>query len=238
MAEDKIPENYQSENDDGTQVREEDEQDPTSVGTNVSPPKMPPSHPLMQPASTDHSPAGALQGGPFIGELPVRGPQYAQAMMHSDLGPEHHFVEPGSMPIHDMVPSPHDSSRRPSIFSTTNEYTSPPGTGMYSQQWQPGTTAPTTTSMYAFTTQQTTQTPGSYVTQPGVQLPQGQQYLGHGFDGMPRGAFDPNQGHMFRPGPVGPATVHTPYTNYLSSDGRNMSGPTIKVDTMPRNHLH
>ncbi|KAF4965835.1 hypothetical protein FSARC_6399 [Fusarium sarcochroum] len=81
---------------------------------------------------------------------------------------QHAFVENNSLPVNgqpavhtaggnlamDMgVPPSHDSGRRSSIFSTKTEYGGQNGTAMYTQQWQPGSTAPNSSSMYTYTQQ-------------------------------------------------------------------------------------
>ncbi|KAF5654417.1 hypothetical protein FHETE_11311 [Fusarium heterosporum] len=81
---------------------------------------------------------------------------------------QHAFVENTSLPVNgqptvhpagsdlamDMgVPTSHDSGRRSSIFSTQAEYGGQNGTAMYTQHWQPGSTAPSSASMYIFTQQ-------------------------------------------------------------------------------------
>lgn len=250
MADDKIPDNYQSENDDGLPTREEDEQQANSVSSD---PKTGPPHGLLAPTSTDHSPAGNLHGGPFMEALPVRSSHYAPHMMTSDLATEHHhFVDGvnmvgGQAPLHtnggmtlqvpsEIMPSPHDTSRRPSLFNSPTDYASPAGTtAMYAPPWQPSTTAPTMTSMYAFTPQQP---PGqTFVSQPGVGIPQSQQ--GMRADGLPpSGNFEHliSNNNPFRQSSLPPAPVPQgpTYPHYLQHDGRQMAGTGVKVEGLGR----
>ena len=243
MADDKLPETYPSENDDGSLIKEEDEQD-------ASPTKSATTHGLIHTPTTDHSPATTMNGAPFMGDLPVRGNSYPASVMH-DLAPEQHgFVEGSGLPVNgqtpvhgtggnlgmDMgVPHSHDSSRRPSLFSAPTDYSSQNGTALYTQPWQPGSTAPNTSTMYAFNQPPTNSTP-SYVNS-GVAMNQNQPYLGSSFDGLSRNGYDPNQSNMFRTGNVSQPQVHpTQGYSYLPHDPRGLSG--VKVDPSNRSLMH
>lgn len=262
MADDKIPDNYQSDNDDSNTAKD-DENDPASISSSVSPLKTTTPHGLI-PASTtaDQSQAGALQPGPFLSELPVRAAQYTQPMVPPDLGQEQHaYVEGGGMTVGtqgqlqphanmamaEICANPHDTSRRSSMFNSPTEYTAPPNPGIYSGNWQSGTTATSNASMYAFTQQQhqqqqqqqqhqqnTGQTP--FVQSPSVAIGQGQQYLGPSFDGLARG-YDPNQANLFRPGAVHNA-VPPPqgYPGYI--ENRDIPAGGLKMEPIGRARLH
>ena len=260
VADDKIPDNYQSDNDDNSQSRDDDHGTHPMVSS-ASPGKAT-AHPLMQATAGDeHSPIG----NPFMGELPVRAGHYTNPMMHSDLNAsQHHFVENGGIGVggqaplqpsmQDMVPSPHDSSRRASLYTTTpSEYGSPASNVVFSQQWQqPVTTAPSSTPLYAFTPQQQGGPgQGPFVPQPGVAVPSGQQYISNHFHdgGLPGRGFDPNvqsHGSIFRPGSVPgvphPQGVphHSAYSqHYLGHDGRSLhQGSHLKPEPMDRGSLH
>ncbi|KAF4472314.1 hypothetical protein FALBO_786 [Fusarium albosuccineum] len=245
MADDKIPETYASGNDDeGSIPKDEDDQDVPSA-------KLATVHGLM-PSSTSHSSGASLHGTPFLGgELPVRGNQYPPPMMQDIAQDQHAFVEGNSLPVNsqssvhstggslamDMgVPPAHDSGRRSSIFSAPAEYGGQNGSTMYTQQWQPGSTAPNASSMYTFTQQPANPSASAFVS-PGVPINQTQPYIGTSFDGLTRG-YDPNQTPMFRGGGVPqPQQVHaTPGYDYMSHDNRGLPG--VKVDDVPRNTMH
>ncbi|CAM1502993.1 Fc.00g077690.m01.CDS01 [Cosmosporella sp. VM-42] len=243
MAEDKMPETY-SENDDGSMTRDEDEQD-------TSPAKPSVTHGLMQASTTDHSSTATLHSSSFLGDLPVRGSQYPPPMMQEMAPEQHSFVEGSGLPVNgqaqvhanggnlglDMgVPSPHDNSRRPSLFSAAQaDYSNQGANSMYTQQWQPGSTAPNTSSMYTFTQQQTNQPQGSFGN-PTVPMNQSQAYLGSSFDGLTRTNYDPNQSSLFRSTGVPQQPVHPSQTyNYMSHDVRV---PGVKVDPSARPPMH
>ncbi|KAJ4264919.1 hypothetical protein NW762_005162 [Fusarium torreyae] len=244
MADDKIPDSYASGNDDdGSIPKEEDDPD---VPSN----KLATAHNLM-PSSTSHSSGASLHGTPFLGgELPVRGNQYTPSMMQEMAQDQHAFVENSSLPVNgqsavhaaggnlgmDMGVPQHDSGRRSSIFSAPAEYGGQNGTAMYTQQWQPGSTAPNSSSMYTFT-QQPPNPPATAFVSPGVPMNQAQPYMNASFDGLTRG-YDPNQSNMFRTGSVPqPQQVHpTQGYDYMSHDSRGLPG--VKVDDVPRNVMH
>jgi hypothetical protein len=243
-----------SENDDGVQTREDDEHGPTSITSSVSPPK----NGLMHSASAGHSPAGNLQGGPFMGgDLPVRGSQYAAHMIPSDIGHEHHhFVDGvsmvggqtlhhnGSLPMQvggEIIPNPHDASRRPSLFNSPTDYSSPTAPSMYNQPWQPGSAAPSISSMYAFTPQQATPAQAPFVGQASVPLPPNQPNLRS--DGLPPpGGYDHlmQSGNPFRAGNVTQPSVPQAqgYPHYLQHDTRTVPGSGVKVESLTRGPLH
>ncbi|KAM0341152.1 hypothetical protein ACHAPU_010167 [Fusarium lateritium] len=245
MADDKIPDSYASGNDDdGPMPKEEDDQDvPANKLTAV--------HGLI-PSSTSHSSGASLHGTPFLGgELPVRGNQYPQSMMQDIAQDQHAFVENNNIPINgqsavhptsgnlaiDMgVPPSHDSGRRSSIFSAPAEYGGQNGTAIYTQQWQPGSAAPSSSSMYTFT-QQPTNPPATAFVSPGVPMTQAQPYMNASFEGLTRG-YDPNQSTMFRTGGVSqPPQVHPAQGyDYMPHDNRGLPG--IKVDDVSRHAMH
>lgn len=252
MADDKIPDSYQSENEDSGSAEKDEEADPTSIQSSLSPQKTVAPHTgLMQVAPPEQSPSGNIPGGPYMGELPVRGPHYQSHIMPPDLGTgQHGFVESGNMgvnsaaslqagnnmPMQEVIQDPHSQSRRSSLFNSPQEYGNSSATGMY-QAWQQATTAPSNSPMYAFTPQQA-QPPqqGPFVQQQPLQMGQNQQFMGQTFDGLPRGSYDPSQGDLFRTSGVGSATVpHAQaFPGYIPHDGRG----GIKLETLGRNHLH
>jgi len=245
MADEKLPDNYQS--DDEMDVARDD--DPALVSARpprISPPKSTGSHGIMSAASSDHSPA-TVQGTTFMGDIPVRGPQYpTTTILPPDLTPsQHSYVESGSMsvstqpslPSHgamhmqDMIPSPHDSSRRGPMFSSAPEFSTASGPGLYSAAWQQGTTAPANSALYAFNPQPQpppSQSPTTYVPQQGVTLNQGPQYLRSQF-GLPQ-PTDVYQG--------GPSSHSPGYSGFLPPDGRTLAGTSHKMDSLHRGPLH
>jgi len=251
MPDDKIPDNYQSDNEDGS-AREGDDSGQNSVAPGVSPNKPAAPHSLITTPTTEHSPAGPLHGGPFVNDLPVRPAQYAQSMITSDLE-QHHYAEGGaltvgappplqphgSMAMTDML-GPHDTSRRPSFYSQS-EYPTPSASLYNANNWQTSTTAPSATPMYAntFTPQQqhhpSQPAAGTYVQQQPVTMAQGQSYLGAAYDGLPRYDND-----LFRPAAVtnNPASQSPGYPTYVNHDNRALAGTGYKLDPLGRNPLH
>lgn len=214
----------------------------------------------MVAPSSEQSPAGNLQGGPFLGDLPVRGPQYhhQSSMMQPDLSSGHpNFVEGGSMgnqsaiqqaaamPLQENFPDPHATSRRPSLYASPSEYGSATTSGLY-PGWQ-ATNPPTTPSMYSSfdNQQQQTQQSGSYVHQQPVPLTQTPQYVeAASFDNLQRGSYDTGPASIYRTASVPQGSVHSHPTqgfpNYLPQqhDPRSLSGPSLKIESLGRGQLH
>ncbi|KAK5652525.1 hypothetical protein OQA88_10431 [Cercophora sp. LCS_1] len=250
MADDKSPEGYQSDDEMNAAPREE-EGDAASVrSSRVSPPKAG-SHSIMSTASTSHSPATNLQGPSFIGEIPVRGPpQFSQSIMPEMSSNQHSYVEStnitvggppplqshGSIHMQDMLPSPHESNRRPSLFNSPGtEFASTPNPGLYPGAWQQSTTAPANTTMYAFSTQQQqTQTPNSFLPQSSVPL-SSPSYLGSSQFGSL-----PHPTNLYQSNGVGQNTAsHSQgYQNYHGHDGRSMPSGGLKMEPLNRGPLH
>lgn len=197
----------------------------------------------MHASSSDHSPAGALPSGAYMNEMPLRGQQYSTQMLPSNIHPDHHFVEgsnihpPGGLLPQDLVPPPHDPHRRSSMYTSPNEYPTAAPTGMYTQPWQGGSTAPNGASVYSFTAQQPGPAPGHFGNH-SVPLAQN-QYVPSPYDGMPRGGFD--QGSMFR----SVSTSQTPVQNSqgfsgysLPTDTRGLPGSGGKPDSIGRGQMH
>lgn len=241
MAEDKIPEAY-SENDDGSITKDEDDQDVPSTKLSTVQSLMPP--------TPEHSSSTALHGTPFLSDLPVRGTQYTPQLIPEITPDQHGFGEGttsmsvgGQTSVHSAggnlaldigVATSQDSSRRPSIFSPPPDYSGQPSTNMYNQQWQPGSTAPNTSSMYAFTQQQTNPSATTFVN-PSVPLNQSQAYMGGSFEGLSRG-YDGAQASMFQARGVSQQTAHgSPGYNYLTNDSRALPG--VKADPASRTTL-
>ncbi|RCI16677.1 hypothetical protein L249_2962 [Ophiocordyceps polyrhachis-furcata BCC 54312] len=225
MAEDKMPDKYASDNDDGSLIKVEAEHHELQRS------KPPATHCLIHaptttttttPTTTTTTPANghALHGGPgsYMSDLPVRGASFHPPMIQTDLSPQQHsFVESGGMAVNepaavsaagaplslDLVASPHhDSSRRPSVFS---DYASPSGGSLYSQPWQQSSTGGSNApSMYAYTGQQpTAQQPAPYVSQ----ISPGQSFITSSFESSPRPEFDANGSGLFRSNDLASAAV-------------------------------
>lgn len=239
MGEDKLPESYTSENDDGSLKKEEEDQA-------ASPAKSSTTHGLLTTPTTDQSPAPTLHSTSFISDLPMRGNHYSASVM-PDMHPQQHaFVEgsgvpvSGQPPVHGLdigVTSPHDSSgRRPSLFSSPTDYAAQTGSALYAQQWQPGSTAPNTPAMYTFTPQQTNPASSSFVNS-GVPMGQAQPYMASSFDGLSRAGYDPSQAAIFRAGAVPQPQVHTSHGyDYITHDARGL--PDVKTDPAARTSMH
>ncbi|KAB5570377.1 hypothetical protein GE09DRAFT_1217816 [Coniochaeta sp. 2T2.1] len=259
MPDDKMPENYQSDNEDST-AREDDENGSTSIHSSVSPHKTAAPHAMLTTSSNEHSPADQLHRGPFVNDLPVRPAQYPQSLLTSELvNEQHHYAESGGMAV---APQPtlqshggmamtdilasHDASRRPSFYnSSPTEYSNPPNNSMYNANtWQAATTAPSATPMYAnaFTPQQPHHTalpaPGPYVPQQPVTVAQGQQYMGANYDGLPR--YDPGEALFSRTTVSHNSAAQSPgYPTYVQHDNnRQLPGTGYKLDPLGRNTLH
>ncbi|KAI8964118.1 hypothetical protein F5Y11DRAFT_364433 [Daldinia sp. FL1419] len=241
MPNDRVSQGYVSDTEDVTPGRDEGEHNPTPNSSSSSPQRANMPHTLMaQPHSTEQSPTTQISNDTFVGEMPVRGTQYSQPVMSTEIGPDRQtFVEAPSMPsqaplhpstnlgLHDMYTSPHDSSRRSSMFTTPSEYTSPATPTMY-QQWQTGSAAPSTPSAYTFP-QQTSNTHQSFVSHTGVPMAQNQQYMNTtSFDGLSRGSHDAQHGGMIRSLP------QPTFTNYIPHESGPIPGSGTKGDTLPR----
>jgi hypothetical protein len=235
MADDKMPDNYQSD-DDLDLVREDEGNDVSGRSSRISPPKTAGAHSIISAASSDHSPAALHNPTTFMSEMPVRGPgpQYAPALLPPDLNPSpHQYVESGSIPVPsqpglqshghmhmpDLIPSPHDSGRRSSLFnSPTNEFPNAPASSLYPAAWQQSTTAPANAALYAFNTQTPTppQASSTFVTQPGVPP----QYLGSQYHSLPH----PNDVYRGGGGVAQSPVSHggAGYQNFLAHDGRSL----------------
>lgn len=227
MADDKVPDGWQEE-DEGTEAPQEEEQHETTPISSDGKPE----HNLPAITSSDINPTGHMSGtSSFMGELPVRGNAYTQpAMMQSDmstassgfvenngLGVNHPPALPAAhgMPMSDSFSDPHGSTRRQSIYTSPTEYGNSSQSHMYSTWNQ--SNPPTSSPMYSFhNQQQATHSTGSFVDQPHVPLTQTPQYL----EAPPFDNMHNHTSSLFRPtsvpqGPVNPHTTHS-FPNYVS----------------------
>jgi hypothetical protein len=282
MADDKFPDNYKSDTEELGMAPGDEEADNGQLQHN---PRLSPPNPTSAPptmvtnTSATHSPTGNMQGGPFLGDLPVReATHYPPPILQTDLGPSHgQYVEggtlsvsagggqatlppQGAMAMSEIIPSPHphDPSRRSSMFTSPTDFPTSAGTGLYPGGWAQATTGPQNPSLYAFTQQHATShpppqqpqqhhhqqqqqppppTPGQYVTQPPVPMP---QYMSS-FDGLPR-TYDPNHSNIFRGGgnmPPTPMGHAHGFPGYLQHDGRGLPTTGLKLDqNLDRGPIH
>ncbi|TQV92621.1 kinesin [Cordyceps javanica] len=242
MSEDKVPENYISENDETGSFNKEDE--------DVEPPAKPSTTmgSTMRPSiRTDAAALSSLPGpgDAFIGDLPMRGSQFQPPMMN-DIAQQHSYVDNGPIQVHgqagvsatgsnltlDLVPSPHDVSRRPSVFS---DFPSPGGT-MYSQQWQASSNGTNGSPMYAYAAQQPNMEAGPFVS-PGVPMDPSQSFMTASFEEAPRPGYSAGQPGMFRADEMSQGNVaQTTGYNYVTSDGRGMMPQVVDNANRPAMH--
>ncbi|PHH69538.1 hypothetical protein CDD82_7697 [Ophiocordyceps australis] len=227
MAEDKMPDNYGSENDDVTLIKTEDQPEVHRAKPQVT-------H-CLGPTSTS-APATAHglhsgSSGSFMGELPVRGTSFhAPPLLQTELGSQQHpFVE-STMPVGDqaavsagggglgldLVASPHESSRRPSVFS---EYTSPGGGSLYTQPWQQASTGSNAPSIYAYTPQPASAQQSAFVSQT-VHMNPTPPFMTGSFESSPRAEYEANHGAIFRAGEMPQGSVSHQQGYYVSNDSR------------------
>ncbi|KAJ2907228.1 uncharacterized protein MKZ38_006522 [Zalerion maritima] len=204
--------------------------------TQVSPPKTATAaapHGMLASVTHGQSPTRSNMPGTFgLNDLPVRGPQYTHAMPGPEQAP---FMEDGSLGVPAtgqiaIPPTPHDGSRRSSIFQSPADYHSPSVPPNMYQPWTGGTTAPTTQPLYSFT-QNSPNHHVPFVAQ-GIQSSQA-PYMPP-VDGLPRG-YDPNQGSMFNPGSFSqPGVSQQPADYNYPIDPRSVPGTNVKVDHLGR----
>ncbi|KAM3509080.1 hypothetical protein MY10362_000789 [Beauveria mimosiformis] len=242
MSEDKVPENYVSENDEtGSLIKEDEDVEPTAKpGTSMGD--------AMRPSvRTDAATLSGLSGpgDAFIGDLPMRGSQFQPPMMN-EMTPQHNHVDNGSMQVHsqagvsatssnltlDLVPSPHEVSRRPSVFS---DFPSPGGT-IYSQQWQTSSNGTNGSPMYAYAAQQPSMEAGPFVS-PGVPMDPNQTFMTTSFEEAPRPGYSAGQPSIFRPDDMSQGNVaQASGYSYVTNDGRGMM-PQV-VDSGNQTAMH
>ncbi|EGX89113.1 kinesin, putative [Cordyceps militaris CM01] len=233
MSEDKVPDNYVSENDDaGSYIKEDEDVEPAAKPTTTLGGAMRPS------VRTDATTLSGLPGtgDAFIGDLPMRGSQFQPPMMN-EIAPQHNYVDNGPMQVHgqagvsatsnltiDLVPSPHDVSRRPSVFS---DFPSP-GSTMYSQQWQASSNGTNGSPMYAYAAQPPNIEAGPFVS-PGVPMDPSQSFMTTSFEDAPRPGYTASQQGMFRQDEMSQSNVaQTTSYNYVTNDGRGLMSQVVE----------
>ncbi|PHH82348.1 hypothetical protein CDD83_3297 [Cordyceps sp. RAO-2017] len=230
MAEDKLPESYASDNDEAAFVKDEE----PHHDLQRSKPAAAAAHCLGHtPTTAPANGHGGLHGaaGAYMGDLPVRGTPFHPPMIQTEMAPQQHsFVESGGLPVNgqaavsggggalslDLVTSPHDTSRRPSVFS---EYASPSAGSIYSQQWSQSSAGPNAPSLYAYTAQQPPAQPPAFVNQT-VQISPGPSFMGSSFEGSPRPDYDASGNSLFRTGDMSQTPVSQQQSYYVPGDGR------------------
>ncbi|KAK3495149.1 uncharacterized protein B0T23DRAFT_127544 [Neurospora hispaniola] len=245
---------FPSDDEDDACREEDDEHHLSVISSRLSPPKTTMPHALMPIPTTDHSPTTNIQPG-FVSEMSIRN-QYPTTLMPPDLTSDQHYVENGGIPVggqaslqqhgapvqmQEMIPSPHETSRRPSLFSSPSDYASTSASGLYPGAWQQTTTAPGSAPIYSFGTssQQPQQPPhpplphpqGTFVSHQGVQIGQNQPpYMGSSFDTLPH----TNNG-LFRGPNVSQGSVShgQNYPSYMHHDSRGLPGD-MKMDPSNR----
>ncbi|KAI0382941.1 hypothetical protein F5Y04DRAFT_35795 [Hypomontagnella monticulosa] len=239
MHDDRVGQGYISDTEDITPIKEDGEHNTSPNSSSASPQRTTMSQALIPPAhSTEQSPTTQMSGDAFVGDMPVRGAQYTQPVLGAEITTERHsFVETPTMStqaplqttssigLHDMYTSPHDNSRRSSMFASSSEYASPATPTMYSQ-WQTGSAAPSNPSAYSFPSQPSS-AHSSFVGHAGVPMQQNQTYISS-FDGLPRGSQDAQHNTLLR------ALPQPGYPNYMAHEPGAMSASNVKADPLPR----
>lgn len=231
MAENKVPDSWQDEEDAYEATQEEENNETTTASSDVKPDH----NNLPAIAGSENNPTGSMPTSSFMSELPVRGNAYTQpSIMQSDLNAaSSNFVENGSLnvnnpqsmppshglPLSETFSDPNASARRTSLYASPTEYgTSSQSTNMYSTWHQ--SNPPATSPVYSFHhQQQATHPTAAYVEQQHVPLTQTPQYL----EAPPFDNMHNSSSSLFRPtsvpqGPVNPHTTHS-FPNYLTPLG-------------------
>ncbi|GAO14161.1 hypothetical protein UVI_02037560 [Ustilaginoidea virens] len=247
MAEDKIPDNYASDNEEGPFVKEDDDSDMSRIKVNNTQ-----QHCVAQTPTTGPTPTQPLHGGhgSFMSELPVRGSSFTPTMLSTEMAPQpHSFVDSSGITVTDqaavtapnpaltmdIVTSPHDTSRRPSVFS---EYTSPGGSNLYTPQWQQsGSAGQTQSPMYAYAPSQANASQPPFLGQT-VHMGQNQSFIGGSFEETSRTDYDAHGAPIFRAGDLPHPPVSQQQGYYVPNDGRNgLRGLTQVVEGVPRSQM-
>ncbi|KAI0146011.1 hypothetical protein F4776DRAFT_660882 [Hypoxylon sp. NC0597] len=240
MQNERVGQGYVSDTEDVTPGRDDVEHNPTPNSSSSSPQRTSVSQTLIaQTHSTEQSPTTQISGDTFVGDMPVRATQYSQPVLGPEMAAERQTFVDGpnissqaplhpttNIGLHDIYTSPHDSSRRSSMFTSPSEYTSPTTPNIY-QQWQGNSTAPSNPPVYTFP-QQAGNTHQSFVGHTGVAMPQNQQYMGSSFDGIPRGTHDAQHGGMMR------ALPQPGFPSYMPHEPGSLPGPGTKTESLSR----
>jgi hypothetical protein len=207
----------------------------------LSPPR--PAKPSTAPRADPTSSTGSV-----VADLPMRTASFAgqHGPMIDYMGTtQHHPFGESTMSAHSqpavnpsgpMVMGHHhtgSNGRRGSLFA---DFTSPGNNSVFSNQWQPVSSAPNHPSGYAYASPQTHPDPQGYVNTSLPMAPTERQgYMPSNFNELSRtGGYDPNA--MFRqPMPPSPEDQAQPY-GYASSAGADMRGPHPPMD--PGSHHH
>ncbi|KAG6012597.1 hypothetical protein E4U54_007427 [Claviceps lovelessii] len=248
MAEDKIPDNYTSDNEDGVFCKEENGNDMARSKVSAQ------QQCVVQTPTTGPTSTQPLHGGhgPFMSELPP-GNSFHSVMMTAEIPNQPQTIvdnsgitvtdqnavtAPNPALTLDMVSSPHDTSRRPSVFS---EYASPVSNNLYGQQWQQsGSAGPAQTPLYSYTSPQGNQQQTPFISQ-SVPMNPGQSFMGNSFEEPERPEYDTNGTSMFRTGDMPHTSAPVAQQTggyYVPGDGRSsLRVLTQVVDGVNRNHM-
>ncbi|CAK7213253.1 hypothetical protein SCUCBS95973_001738 [Sporothrix curviconia] len=238
-------------------------------GHSTYPPPQMMHHPDM--GASDHHTGYVDSGnGMGVGNSPSQQQHHHQQPQHQHQQHQHHpahqnLPHPHQQPLTEshssvslqqIVPNPHETSRRSSIFSPTSEYSGTPTSANVYQTWQPqpqqSSNPPSASSMYTFpphqvqATQHTSFVPQAPVAPVGgvgsVGLaPPSHGYMGHGFDSMPRTSYDtaPHDTMFRQSGVAHSGGVNPPgtYSIPLPQDTRALPNHGLKTEP-PNRHLH
>ncbi|OTB06831.1 hypothetical protein M426DRAFT_9261 [Hypoxylon sp. CI-4A] len=237
LANDRIGQGYVSDTEDVTPGREDGEPNPAPNSSSSSPQRATvPQALIPQTQGTEQNPPTQMSGETYVGEMPVRSSQFSQPALGSEMAAERQsFVETPNIThqtslhpttnigLSEMYASPHESSRRSSMFTSPSEYASPATPNIY-PQWQTGSMAPSNPPVYAFP-QQAGSSHQSFVNHAGVSMPQSQQYMGTSFNSLSRASQDAQHSEMLRP--------LQQYT-YMSHEPGSLAGSVTKTEPLPR----
>ncbi|KAG6140722.1 hypothetical protein E4U12_005959 [Claviceps purpurea] len=208
MAEDKFPDMYVSDNEDGPSLEENGDDMHRSQADARQQQQC-----LVHTPTAGLPPAQGLHGGhgSYMSEIPLRDRSYHSESMTAEIASQPHpFENNGGNTVTDhpvatasnpgmtldLVPSPHDNSRRQSVFS---DYSSPVSNNMY--QWQQTTSAgPSQAALYSYTPPQVSAPQTSFIGST-VSMNPVPTFLNHSFEDAERSEYDTNGGaSMFRTG--------------------------------------
>ncbi|KAI0128476.1 hypothetical protein BJ170DRAFT_330790 [Xylariales sp. AK1849] len=244
-SDERFAEGYASDSEGLSPIKVDDDQGHQPASRSISPPKGAGPHTLMYAnahGSIDNA-GSHMQGPGYVSDIPIRGTQFPQPLMGSELAPEQaNYVDGNGIPVQaslhpqGTLPMPDlyagESSRRSSYINPHSGYNSPTTPTVY-QQW-PASSAATNSSMYTIPEQQSASHPTFGQTR--APMTQSQHYLHPSHDGLP-GIFETGHVNMFRPGSVAQSPVaHGPgYSNFVPHEPRGIAGSGVKLEILTRN---
>ncbi|KFA79918.1 hypothetical protein S40288_09993 [Stachybotrys chartarum IBT 40288] len=171
-------------------------------------------HESMATRPAHASPRSLTQPTHLANELPLRNSQFSGALISDPAVQQQGFSESNGVPIQVQeqtastssggitmggVSSPHDTSRRHSLYSDYS--TSTNAAVAYTQPWQTGSASTTASPLYAFTPTHSSPShsqPAAYVQHP-VPLNSDPSYTVGSFDGSLRPVYSSSSNGLFRP---------------------------------------